>query len=368
MVPEAERAHGRVTRLLRSSSVVRLEGGSLAAGLPEDSQPVALRAPARPRGRQISLLWRVFLANAGLVVAATLVLAFTPATVSTPVTKLELGVLLVGAALVLGVNLLVLRQVLAPLRQLAEVMTSIEPEHPGRRVAVAPQDSEIGALAEAFNAMLDRLEGERRESARVALAAQERERLRVAQELHDQIGQGLTAVMLQAERGAQTSSDASDELLRIARAVRDNLDEVRGIARQLRPEALDDLGLVNALIALCNRLSGHGGLLIKRHFQTPMPSLSSEAELVIYRVAQEALTNVARHADASEAKLSLEHGPDLVTLTVRDDGRGIEPSDGTGSGIRGMRERSLLVGGRLRIERAAAGGTEVRLDLPLEAD
>jgi two-component system sensor histidine kinase UhpB len=347
---------------------VRLEGASLAAELPEEGQPIALGAAgARPRGRQISLLWRLFLANAGLVLAATLVLAFTPATVSTPITKLELAVLLAGAALVLGVNLLVLRQVLAPLRQLTEVMTTIEPEHPGRRVAVTPQDSEIGALAHAFNAMLDRLEGERRESARLALAAQERERLRVAQELHDQIGQGLTAVMLEAERGAQTSSDAGEELLRIARAVRENLEDVRDIARQLRPEALDDLGLVNALIALCNRFTGHGGLRVERRFQTPLPPLTSEVELVIYRVAQEALTNVARHAGASVAVLSLEHGPDAVTLTVHDDGRGIRASDGVGSGIRGMRERSLLVGGRLRIEPADERGTEVRLDVPVES-
>ena len=317
-------------------------------------------------GRQISLMWRVFVANAALVVLATLLLALTPATVSAPVTTLELAVLLAGAVLMLGVNLLLLRQVLGPLRQLTELMTSIDPERPGRRVAVGRHDSETGALANAFNEMLDRLEGERRESARLALAAQERERLRVAQELHDQIGQGLTAVMLQAERGAQTSDvDEAREFSRIAEAVRDNLEDVRAIAHQLRPEALDDLGLTNALIALCSRIARHSELRVERRFGTPSPELSSEVELVVYRVAQEALTNTVRHAAASEAVVALEQTARAVTLTVRDDGRGIEPTDPVGSGTRGMRERSLLVGGELTITRQSQGGTLVRLDVPL---
>jgi two-component system sensor histidine kinase UhpB len=347
---------------------VTLEGGSLATPLPHEPRDIQSSAQARPApGRQISLMWRVFLVNAALVIVATLILALTPATVSAPVTTVEMAVLLIGAVVVLGVNLLALRQVLGPLRQLTEVMTHIDPERPGRRVALASQDSEIGTLTAAFNAMLDRLEGERRQSARLALAAQERERLRVAQELHDQIGQGLTAVMLQAERGAQgRSDDDARAFLRIAAAVRDNLEEVRGIARRLRPEALDDLGLVNALIALCRRIGEDSAVRVERRFAAPLPALASDAELVIYRVVQEALTNVVRHASASEAVVLLEHDERHVTLEVSDDGRGIGPGGAAGSGIRGMRERSLLVGGRLEIEAGPRGGTLVRLEVPLE--
>ena len=107
--------------------------------------------------------------------------------------------------------------------------------------------------------MLDRLESARREAARTALEAQESERLRVAQELHDEIGQTLTAVTIQAERAAEGDpAQAPRGAPRVADAVRDSLDEVRRIARELRPEALDDLGLVNALIALCNRMDAPG--------------------------------------------------------------------------------------------------------------
>jgi two-component system sensor histidine kinase UhpB len=354
--------------LLRSSSAVTLEGGPLATPLAQETRDIESSARPQPApGRQIGLLWRVFLVNAALVVIATLILALTPATVSAPVTTVEMAVLLIGAVLVLGINLLALRQVLRPLRELTEVMTHIDPERPGRRVAIARQDSEIGTLTVAFNSMLDRLEGERRQSARLALAAQERERLRVAQELHDQIGQGLTAVMLQAERGAQgRDDDDARAFLRIAASVRDNLEEVRGIARRLRPEALDDLGLVNALIALCRRIGENSAVRVERRFATPIPALTTDAELVIYRVAQEALTNVVRHASASEALAILEHDDHHVTLKVSDDGRGIGPDDAAGSGIRGMRERSLLVGGRLEIEAGPQGGTLVRLDVPLE--
>ena len=108
--------------------------------------------------------------------------------------------------------------------------------------------------------MLDRLERARREAARTALAAQEAERLRVARELHDEIGQTLTAVMLQAERAAdEDPAQAAAALGRVAEAVHESLDELRRIARELRPEALDDLGLVNALIALCSRVDAQGG-------------------------------------------------------------------------------------------------------------
>ena len=110
-------------------------------------------------------------------------------------------------------------------------------------------------MARAFNSMLDRLENARHEAARTALAAQEAERLRVARELHDEIGQTLTAVTIQAERAADGDPAQAPQALRgVADAVRESLDEVRRIARELRPEALDDLGLVNALIALSTRV------------------------------------------------------------------------------------------------------------------
>ena len=190
----------------------------------------------------------------------------------------------------------------------------------------------------------------------------------MARELHDEIGQTLTAVTIQAERAADGDpAQASHALRGVADAVRESLDEVRRIARELRPEALDDLGLVNALIALCTRVAAQGGPRVKRELQGQLPPLPAEVELVLYRIAQESLTNTLRHSDADSATVSLEADAGSVTLRVADDGRGmpVELPRGT-AGIAGMRERALLVGGRLTIDSRPGQGTEVRLTIPVE--
>jgi two-component system sensor histidine kinase UhpB len=266
-------------------------------------------------------------------------------------------------------NLILMRRVLAPLLRLTEVMSSIDPDTPGIRLAAEdPRSSEGRALARAFNSMLDRLETARREAARTALEAQETERLRVAQELHDEVGQTLTAVTIQAERASEGNpADATQALRDVANSVRDSLDEVRRIARELRPEALDDLGLVNALIALSNRLDRQDGPRIERDLQGTLPPLPPEVELVLYRIAQESLTNAVRHANARSISLWLQGDAESVALRVRDDGQGMprELPLGT-SGIAGMRERAILVDGRFSIESVPRRGTEVRLRIPLD--
>jgi len=155
----------------------------------------------------------------------------------------------------------------------------------------------------------------------------------------------------------------------VANSVRDSLDEVRRIARELRPEALDDLGLVNALIALCNRLDSQDGPRIERDLQGSLPPMPPEVELVLYRIAQEGLTNAVRHAEARTISLWVQGDTESVALRVRDDGVGMprELPSGT-SGIAGMRERAILVGGRFSIESVPRRGTEVRLRIPLHQD
>jgi two-component system sensor histidine kinase UhpB len=298
-------------------------------------------------------------------------LALSPIEISAPVALGQLALLVVGLLAMLVLDLVLLRRVLAPFFRLTEVMGSVDPDRPGRRLSgVEPRTAEGAALAHTFNAMLDRLESARHEAARTALAAQEAERSRVARELHDEIGQTLTAVIIRAERAAESDPAlASRELGRVADAVRESLDEVRRIARELRPEALDDLGLVNALIALCSRVGEHGGPPVIRKLQGKLPPLSPEVELVIYRIAQESLTNALRHARARELTVSLATTAEAVVLSVEDDGDGMpaKPPSGT-AGISGMRERALLVGGRLSIESQPAKGTAVRLVVPLDGD
>ncbi|MGH2763115.1 MAG: sensor histidine kinase [Thermoleophilaceae bacterium] len=316
----------------------------------------------------MSLLWWVFLANGAVLVVALLLLTFSPIEIDAPIEIGQFALLLAGFLLLLALNLVLLRRVLSPLFRLTEVMSSVDPDRPGRRLSgINPLSSEGQALAEAFNSMLDRLESARREASRTALAAQEGERLRVARELHDEIGQTLTAVTIQAERAADGDPALSPAALRgVADSVRESLDEVRRIARELRPEALDDLGLVNALIALCSRVDAQGGPRVRRELQGTLPSLSPDVELVVYRIAQESLTNAVRHSGARTVTVSLKGDADTVALAVADDGKGmpVELPGGT-AGIAGMRERALLVGGRLSIKSRPDEGTEVRLSIPV---
>ncbi len=313
------------------------------------------------------LLWRVFATNAAVLVVATLVLVVSPATVSFPIALTEVVVLATGLAAMLALNLALLRRAFGPLGRLTAFMRGVDPLRPGARVAVEPVGGEVAELTAAFNDMIERLETERRDSARSALAAQERERRRIARELHDEVGQALTAVMLQLERVSYEAAGAVGDQLREAReGVRASLEEVREIARRLRPEALDDLGLSSALAALTNDMGRRTGVRVERRLAPDLRALEPDEELVVYRVAQEALTNVARHSDASRAWLSLGRGDDgRVTLVVRDSGHGFEPATHVnGTGLRGMRERAMLIGAALDVESRPGHGTTVRLRLP----
>jgi two-component system sensor histidine kinase UhpB len=313
----------------------------------------------------MSLFMRVLLANAAVLAIATLLLLFSPVEISFPVTNTQALILVTGFVVSVALNIVLLRGVIAPLRRLTDTMRSVEPMQPGRRLAIRRADADVQALTQAFNEMLDRLEDERRESGRKALLAQESERQRIARELHDEVGQILTGVVLELEHAAKRGGDHDAAQLAAAReAVRGSLEDVRRIARELRPEVLDDLGLQSALRSLCTATAAQRDLHVERRLELD-EAVSPEVELVVYRVAQESLTNVMRHSGASEVLVALGHVGGGLRLVVRDDGRGLPPSANGGAGITGMRERALHIGGRLTVSSPQAGGTEVRLDIPL---
>lgn len=329
-------------------------------------QPAMQSSPLVERAaHRVTLLWRVFGTNAAVLVLATLILALSPITVSFPIALAELVALGGGLAAMLLLNLALLRRTFRPLSRLTSVMRGIDPLRPGERATVDAADPEVAELTAAFNEMLGRLELERRESARRALAAQERERRRIARELHDEVGQALTAVVLQLDRaGRSTGPEREDGVAEARETVRASLEEVRGIARRLRPEALDDLGLRSALAALTNDLGRRAGLRVERRMAPGLPPLDPEEELVVYRVAQEALTNVVRHAGVSRAELALGVRGGRVELRVSDAGAGFDPGRASdGAGLLGMRERALLIGADLELRSAVAEGTSVRLRL-----
>ena len=313
-----------------------------------------------------SLGWRVFLTNAAVLVGVSAFYAFSPATISSPVLLSEALVLVAAITVTLLVNLLLLERAFAPLDELRRLMQAVDPLRPGRRVKLERADADVAALADAFNAMLDRLETERRESARRALAAQEEERHRVARELHDELGQVLTGVLLLMDESSRAPAGRAAEALEEGReAARDAITEVRRIVADLRPEALDDLGLASALAALTSSFERRSGISVERRVAADLPRLSSEQDLVLYRVAQEALTNVGRHADADHAELLVEHVDGEVRMIVRDDGCGFAGPPPDDRGIGGIRERAMLVRGTVDVDSAPGEGTRVVVCIPV---
>lgn len=307
--------------------------------------------------RYVPLFWRLFLSNAVVLGLACLVLTVQPANGRVPA-------LLGGLAVMLLVDLVLMRRAFAPLERLTDLARRVDPLRPGERIPPIGPASEVSVLAVAFNEMLDRLEDERRDSARRMLGEREHERRRVAEELHDQIGQDLTAIALQAARAADDAAAPADRPLReLHLGVLASVEDVRRLAAELRPEGLDTLGLIPALINLLERLSQSTGVRIVRDLERDLPPLTTNAQIVLYRVAQESCTNAVKHGRPATIWVTLATVAGRVRLSVRDDGAGIDRAAATmGQGIRTMRERALLLGAELAIGPAATGrGTNVEL-------
>jgi two-component system sensor histidine kinase UhpB len=279
------------------------------------------------------------------------------------------GVLAVAILASLLANNRLLRRRFAPLESLTATMERVDLTVPGMRARPAPDEPEdVARLREAFNRMLVRLEDERAGVARAVLRAQEAERTRIARDLHDEVNQALTAVSLRlgASAGAAPPELAAEleETQRLAgRAMR----ELLGLARELRPTALDDLGLLPALRTHVRELGERTGLQTRFSALSTVPELDEDAQLVVYRVVQEALSNVAQHADARSVAVAIGATPDgAMRITVTDDGSGFDPlrKPAQGLGLTGMRERVRLAGARLDLRSAPGAGTTVDLVVP----
>jgi two-component system, NarL family, sensor histidine kinase UhpB len=329
------------------------------------------RRERKRRRRYLPLFERVAGMNALLLIAAVAVtiVVLAPDKISSFALNEEVAVLVAALALVGLANLYLVRRVVRPLQALTALARRVDLSGASERMPAAEPTSEAGELALTFNQMLDRLEAERREATGRVLAGQEAERLRIAQELHDQVGQELTAVLLVLSRlQARVPGELQPEVLEIQDEVRTSLEDVRRIAIELRPEALDDLGLVSALAVLGQRFAERSELEVVEHVAAELPPLTPETELVVYRVAQEALTNVARHSGSDHAELTLRAANGHLLLRVSDQGRGLPADVSPGAGLRGMRERAKLIGATLEVGSGPSGsGCVVGLDIPLEA-
>ena len=317
-----------------------------------------------------SLLTQVLIVNF-VVVASTVLLA------AVAVHANLRGVLKGREAIVLGLallatmlgNWLVLRRRFMPLDQLIRAMESIDLAAPGQRARIRARgaSSEVRRLQLAFDRMIARVETQRREAGRAAIQAQERERRRIAQDLHDEVNQALTAVSLRLQASIQQAPPAlRRELTETKRLASQAMEELLALARHLRPAVLDDHGLLPALHSQVRDFAEQTGINASFNSRGSMPTLTPEQQLVIYRVTQEGLSNVAQHADARRVDVELSFIGRTV-LRINDDGRGFTHVIGAtrngGLGLSGMRERALLIGGQLSIWSADGQGTRVELTI-----
>jgi len=204
-----------------------------------------------------------------------------------------------------------------------------------------------------------------RDSLRRVVAGQEVERRRLARELHDETGQALTSILLGLRALEDADMGASVEDLR--ELVVRTLQDVRRLAVQLRPKALDDFGLVPALERLGQTFAESSGIRVQLEARVGDERLPTEIETTVYRIVQEALTNVVKHAGASEVSILLVRRDGMLTAVVEDDGGGFDPATvrSDSLGLEGMRERVALHDGRLTVESAPGAGTTLRIEVPL---
>jgi PAS domain S-box-containing protein len=207
---------------------------------------------------------------------------------------------------------------------------------------------------------------------RRVLEVQETERRRVANELHDELGQSLTAIKINLQ-AQQHFRDEPPEKLNVEniRIVEDALLQVRRLALALRPSILDDLGLVPALRWLAEQTEARSGLEVRFQQAVEQGRFANDIETACFRIVQEALTNIIRHAEAQHVDIDLRQDADVMVLTVRDDGRGFDPAArrasavaGNSVGLLGMQERAMLIGAQLDIRSRPGQGTTVQQRFP----
>ena len=346
------------------------------------------------RVRRLSTFERVIVANSAIIVLATVtgwwVTQHNPETYHYVIDTLFIGLTALAGV---SVNFLLLRAAFAPLHSVLATIRAVESGQVEARAAATEGNADVAALAHAFNAMLDYLAQQRDDDAKRTLRAQEGERRRLALELHDQTGQSLTALALHAEAVAQSLASEEGEAARRARAqaerlcalAQQTLYEVQGIARQLRPSVLDDLGLPAALRWLAGDARQRLGVCATAETSGDTDGgeqaqrLPEEVETALFRIAQESLTNAVRHGQATHVRLRLRLRVGDVRLIVADDGSGFRVARRLaplgedamahgGQGIAGMAERARLLGGKLTIRSRPGYGCAVRVMIPLTAD
>jgi len=318
--------------------------------------------------RRDSLIGQVLATNAVLITGALFAASIAGGlNLALDDERLRFLLLALTVALTLVLNMLILRRRFTPLEQLIAGVETIDPAHPSEFVALETSSvEEIDRLARSFRRLLERVEQEQRRSGALVLRAQEEERGRLARDLHDEVNQALTAILLRLEAVRQDAPPpVAAELGQIKLLANGAMEELLQLARQLRPAALDDHGLVPAIESQVRRFSEHTGIEAGLSAAGSASELAEDRQTVVYRVTQEALNNVARHSGAGRVEVDLADRDGALELRVRDDGRGFEQAGvELGLGLLGMAERARLVGGSLTVDSRPGAGTSVVLEVP----
>ena len=314
-----------------------------------------------------SLAGQVIAANVFMVVA-TLFAASAASHLNLTIAdqRVQFALLGLSIALVLLVNMLMLRRRFSPLDRLIERVEAIDPAEPGDFEAPSPREAtaEVGRLATSFQRMLQRIDEERNRSGRLVVRAQEEERRRLARDLHDEVNQSLTGILLRLEALSQSAPpELNEEIADVKKLVNQAMGELVSLARHLRPSALDDHGLVSAIVSHARRFSAQTGIPAEVHVDSEPGDLESDQEIAVYRFVQEALSNVTRHAGATRLDVELSANGHGLEVTVRDNGRGFDHDTVAGLGLSGMAERARLVGGKLEVASAPGRGTSLTLQV-----
>lgn len=328
-------------------------------------------------------------------------------TISAPINRLRWGLALVGLLAlggIWGASLVGARMLVRPVHRLTQAAQRIADGDLSTPLQV-PEGGEIGAMAEALERMrlrlleniqelarwsetleirvAERTEALRQQEAltrqllRRLLTAQEEERARLARELHDEAGQVLTAVRLGLDRLAKILGEANpwaqEQLQQTRELVTQAMEDLRRVISALRPGVLDQLGLIPALRGVAEALLGPQGIQLTLETEGITERLPGEVELILFRIAQEAMHNVARHSQATHVWIRLTRGEKELIMEIQDNGRGFDPmavtaeGSGRGLGLAGMRERATLIGGQLEIHSRPGQGTTIRVRIPLHS-
>jgi two-component system, NarL family, sensor histidine kinase UhpB len=287
--------------------------------------------------------------------------------------------LVAGFAASVLINAAVLTLALQPLHALEKTVDRVATGDVNARAQhVLFRDPDVERLGDTLNAMLDVLQEHRQQLQKMSeqvLAAQEDERKRIARELHDETAQALTTLLIRLKilEKARSETEVRGQIDELRELTAQTLEAVRKLAVELRPATLDDLGLLAALEAYTESYRSRMPARVTFHadaFEDRDGRLPPQIELVLYRVVQEALTNVAKHANARAIRVELSRNAHEVVASVADDGEGFKVEDmmrsrERGLGLFGMQERLALVRGQLVIDSAPGRGTRVNARVPL---